>query len=94
LYSPFLCRLNSPQVATIARIVLRLLKRDSIDRNPSSFKLRVVPTELRKKKKRKNRKGDPTVCRIVKASPEKTAPYMLILNEQTVRLPSQTSESR
>jgi len=90
-----LCRLNSPQIATIARIILRLLKRDSIDRNPSSFELRVVPTELRKKKtKKKNRKSDPTVCRRVEASPQKTAPYMLVLNEQIVRLPSQTSESR
>lgn len=48
-YSPLLCRLNSPQVATIARIILRLLKSNCIDRDPSSFKLGVVPTGLKEK---------------------------------------------
>lgn len=62
-YSPFLCRLNSPQVATMARIILRLLKSNSIDRNPSSFKLRVVPTclgggEGRRKKKNEKKKKE------------------------------------
>lgn len=50
-YSPLLCRLNSPQVATILKITLRLLKSKSTDRNPSSSKLSVVPTGLQKKKR-------------------------------------------
>lgn len=54
-YSPLLCRLNSPQVATIAGIILRLLKSNCIDRNPSSFKLGVVPTGLKEKIQKKRR---------------------------------------
>ena len=39
---PILCRLNSPQVTAITRIILRFLKSDSIYRNSSTFQLCVV----------------------------------------------------
>lgn len=44
--SQVLSRLHSPQVATVAGVVLRLLEGEGEDGNPAALQLRVIPAQV------------------------------------------------